>query len=370
MLKRMLAIAAAVPCAVIPARGQAPAPGLDSMITAYAREHGFNGTVLVQDGGRIRFHRAFGVAERAFRTPADTATRYRVASITKLFTSVLVLQLVQEGKLALETPIRGYLPGYPGAGADRVTIHQLLNHTSGIENFDREVTSFQQALANGVEQYQKPHTTDALLRRCCGGPLATQPGAAFSYNNADYIVLGKIIERVTGKRFDQVLNERILHPLGLRNTGMLRQDTVMEKLASTYFYRDDTRTLINDLPVYIENWYAAGAMYSTTSELLTFANAVFAGERLLNAEMRGRLLAPGLDDYGYGLWSYTFRRNGREYRVAKRPGSIMGANAVLYRLVDGDATIVLLANTNQADLDVFAQRIANRLVDLRAAERR
>ncbi|HEU4556456.1 MAG TPA: serine hydrolase domain-containing protein [Longimicrobium sp.] len=367
MLKRMLAIAAALPCAATPAHSQAPAPGLDSLITAYAREHGFNGTVLVQDGGRIRLHRSFGLAERAFRTPADTATRYRVASITKLFTSVLVLQLVQEGKLALQTPIHAYLPDYPGAGADRITIHQLLNHTSGIANFDREVTSFQQAIENGIEQYQKPHTTDALLRRCCSGPLVSQPGAAFSYNNSDYIVLGKIIERVTGKRFGEVLSERILRPLGLRNTGMLRQDTVMEGLASTYFFRDDTRTLINDLPVYIENWYAAGGMYSTTSDLLTFANALFGSERLLNTQMRGRLLAPGLDDYGYGLWSYTFRRNGREYRVAKRPGSIMGANAVLYRLADFDTTIVLLANTNQADLDVFAQRIANHFVDRRAA---
>lgn len=296
MLKRMLAIAALVPYAAIPARGQALAPGLDSLVIAYAREHSFNGTVLVQDGGHIRLHRAFGVAERAFHTPADTATRYRVASITKLFTSVLILQLVQEGKLALETPIRGYLPDYPGAGADRVTIHQLLNHTSGIANFDREVTSYQQAIANGIEQYQKPHTTDALLRRCCSGPLVSQPGVAFSYNNSDYIVLGKIIERVTGKRFGEVLSERILRPLGLRDTGMLRQDTVMEGLASTYFYRDDTRTLVNDLPVYIENWYAAGGMYSTTSDLLNFADALFGSERLLNAEMRTRLLAPGLDD--------------------------------------------------------------------------
>jgi len=227
------------------------------------------------------------------------------------------------------------------------------------------VTSFQQAIENGIEQYQKPHTTDAMLRRCCSGPLATPPGAVFGYNNADYIVLGKIVERVTGKPFDAALTERILAPLGLRNTGMLRQDTILDRLASTYFFRDDTKTLINDLPVYMQNFYAAGGMYSTTSDLLVFADALFGGERLLNAEMRRRLLTPGLEDYGYGLWSYTFRRNGREYRVAKRPGSIMGANAVLYRLVDENTTILLLGNTNLTNLDIFAQRIANRLVDLR-----
>lgn len=281
MLKLALATLAAVLATAVPAWGQAPAAGLDSMISAFAREKGFNGTILVQDGGRVRFHRSFGVAERAFGTPADTSTRYKVASITKLFTSVLVLQLAQEGKVRLDAPIRGYLPDYAGAGADRVTIHHLLNHTSGIENFDRAVTSYQQAIESGIEQYQKPHTPDALLRRCCSGPLATQPGAAFSYNNADYIVLGKIVERVTGKPFDAVLRERITEPLGLRSTGMLRHDTVLDRLASTYFYRDDTRTLVNDLPMYVENWYAAGGMYSTTSDLLVFANALFGGDRLL-----------------------------------------------------------------------------------------
>ncbi|HYH80518.1 MAG TPA: serine hydrolase domain-containing protein [Longimicrobium sp.] len=131
MLKPALATFAALLATAAPARGQAPAAPLDSMINAFAREQNFNGTILVQDGGRVRFHRGFGLAERAFRVPADTATRYRVASITKLFTSVLVLQLAQEGKVRLGAPIHTYLPDYPGPAAAPVTIHQLLNHTSG-----------------------------------------------------------------------------------------------------------------------------------------------------------------------------------------------------------------------------------------------
>ncbi|HEU4882028.1 MAG TPA: serine hydrolase domain-containing protein [Longimicrobium sp.] len=334
---------------------------LDSMIHAYAREHDFSGTILVARSGQALYRGSFGVAERAFGTPADDSTRYRVASITKLFTSVLVLQLHQEGRLDVNATIGTYLPDYPGQGADRVTLHQLLNHTSGLENFDRE-QSFQEAVENGLERYQKPHTTDALLARCCSGPLAGEPGAAFNYNNADYIVLGKVIERVTGKPYTQVLEERILRPLGLRETGMMRYNTILPRLASTYFYPDDTGKGIPDLPVYWENWYAAGGMYSTAPDLLVFADALFGGDRLLGEDARRRLLAPALDEYGYGLWSYSFERGGRRYRVAKRPGSIMGSNAVLYRLLDLDATIILLANTNRADLDQFAQRIANVLV--------
>jgi D-alanyl-D-alanine carboxypeptidase len=344
-----------------PAVAQTGGAELAAMIGEYAREHDFNGTILVQDSGGVRFHGSFGVAERAFGVPADTTTRYRVASITKLFASALVMQLHQEGRLHVDSTIARYLPDYPGEGADRVTLHQLLNHTSGIENFDRE-QSFQEAVDNGIERYQKPHTTDALLARCCSGKLVGEPGAAFSYNNADYIVLGKIIERVAGKPYEQVLEERILRPLGMNDTGMLRHDAVLPRLASTYFFRPDTRTLMVDLPMYPENWYAAGAMYSTTRDVLTFADALFGGGRLLRPESLARLLAPGQDEYGYGLWSYSFTRNGTRHRVAKRPGSIMGANAVLYRLLDRGTTIILLANTNRTDLDEFAQRIANHLV--------
>ncbi|HYR09947.1 MAG TPA: serine hydrolase domain-containing protein [Longimicrobium sp.] len=343
-----------------PASAQPAAP-LDSLIGAYVREHDFSGTILVQRGGQGLYRRSFGVAERAFGTPADDSTRYRIASITKLFTSVLVLQLHQEGRLDVNATIGTVLPDYPGEGADRVTIHQLLNHTSGLENFDRE-RSFQEAVENGIERYQKPHTSDALLARCCGGRLAGEPGAAFAYNNADYIVLGKIIERVTGKPYAQVLEERILRPLGMRDTGMMRYDTILPRLASTYFYPDDTGKGIPDLPVYWENWYAAGGMYSTAADLRVFADALFGGDRLLGEDARQRLLTPALDEYGYGLWSYSFERGGRRYRVAKRPGSIMGVNTVLYRLLDQDATIILLANTNRADLDELAQRIANVLV--------
>ena len=342
-----------------PASAQPAGPDLAAAIDGYAREHDFNGTILVHDGGRVVYHRSFGLAERAFGVPADNATRYRIASITKLFTAALVLQLHQEGKVRLDGTIRTYLPGYPGEGGDRVTVHHLLSHTSGIENFDR-VKSLQEALERGVEPYQKPHTTDALLRYCCSGRLAHEPGSAFAYNNADYVVLGKIVEQVTGRTYEEALSERILGPLGMRDTGMLRQDAIVPRLASTYFRRDDTRTLINDLPVYMENWYAAGAMYSTATDLLAFAGALFGGT-LLKPESLGRMLQPGMDDYGYGLWSYSFAHGGRRHRVAKRPGSIMGANTVLYRLLDRNATVILLGNTNLADLDELAQRIGEML---------
>ena len=343
-----------------PAAAQ-PAPSLGATINAFARTHDFSGTILVRERGYTRYSRAFGLADRANAVPAAMNTRYRVASITKLFTSVLILQLAQEGRLDLNAPLRAALPDYPGGGADRVTVRQLLNHTSGIAQWDR-VGSYQEGFRDGIENYQRPLSPEALLARCCSGPLAREPGRTFEYNNADYFVLGRIVERLTGKSLEAALAERILRPLGLDGTGMAHWDRIVERLAPTYFWRDDTRTLIAEMPVYWENFYAAGDIYSTAADLALFADALYGGDRLLRADMRQQLLTPGLDDYGYGLWSYSFTRAGRTWRVAKRPGSIMGANAVLYRLLDRGITIVILANTNRADLDVFAQRIAEALV--------
>jgi D-alanyl-D-alanine carboxypeptidase len=354
---RIAAGLVALAVAVSPVQAQRP---LARAIEAFARTSDFSGTILVREHGRTLHSQSFGLADRAFAVPAAADTRYRVASITKLFTAVLILQLVQEGRLDLDAPLRAALPDYPGGGADRVTIHQLLNHTSGLAQWDR-IASYQEAVANGIETYQRPLTPEALLARCCSGPLAREPGRTFDYNNADYFVLGRIVERLIGKSFEAALTERILAPLGLRGTFMAHWDTILPRLAPTYFWRDDLRVLVSDLPVYWENGYAAAGMISTAPDLAAFADSLYGG-RLLRPEMLRRLLTPGLDDYGYGLWSYSFTRNGRTYRVAKRPGSVMGANAVLYRLLDRDSTIILLANTNRADLDVFAQRIAEALI--------
>jgi D-alanyl-D-alanine carboxypeptidase len=334
---------------------------ISAAIEAYIAGRGFNGTILVVDQGREILHSGFGLADRSFAVPADRNTRYRVASITKLFTAVLVLQLQQEGRLRLDDVVRRHLPDFPGEGGGRITIRQLLNHTSGLRQFDA-VASYQEAFAKGMSQYQRPLSPSELLTLCCAGASARAAGEAFDYNNADYIVLGRIIERLTGQSYEDALAARILRPLGLGDTGMMRWDRPLERLAPSYFFRDDTNTLINDMPVYWENWYAAGGMYSTTSNLRVFAEALYGG-RLLDRASLEALLTPGLDDYGLGLWSYSFERGGRRWRVAKRPGSIMGANSVLFRLIDRDATIILLANTNRTDLDAFAQRIAELIVE-------
>lgn len=353
----------AVPLVLILLFGGAPAhAGVpDSFIDGHAKKHRFSGSIAIRRDRRIVFEKSYGQADIAFEVANSPRTTYRIASITKLFTAVLVMQLHEQGRIDLDKPIRHYLPDYAGAGADTVTIHQLLNHTSGIAGME-QVASAEDAISKGMPVYQLPHTSDQLLERHASGPLVESPGSTFAYNNADYVVLGKVIERVSGQPFDRVLGERILKPLGMTHSGMLRQGDIVKRLAATYFFRSDLGALANDLPVYAENWYAAGAMYSTLADLLAFSDALFEA-RLVGRESLARMFAPGLDDYGYGLWSYAMTINGKPHAVVKRPGRIMGAQSQLFHMFDPPITIVILGNTDSTDLDEFVAAIARRMVD-------
>lgn len=354
----ILSIALLWPAAAA-AQTPAVAPAIDAFVADYARAHDFSGTVLIARDGRTEYLGSFGLADLAFRVPNTARTRYKIASITKSFTAVLILQLRDQGRLDLERRIGDYLPDYRGEGAHRVTLRQLLNHSSGLANLDT-VKDAQTAIRDGLPVYQLPHSSDALLSQYCGGKLAAEPGTAFDYNNCDYIVLGKIVERVTGQTYERALRERILQPLGLADTGLLRQDRVVERLAETYFAREERGPMTPDLPAYPENWYAAGAMYSSAQDLAKFADALYDG-RLLSADSLRRMLDPGLDDYGYGLWSYRMKIGGRELWVAKRPGQIMGARSQLLRVIEPRISVVILGNAGSADLDEFAAQIARRV---------
>jgi CubicO group peptidase (beta-lactamase class C family) len=273
----------------------------------------------------------------------------------------LILQLVEQGKIDLNKTIKAYLPDYKGEAGDRVTVHQLLNHTSGMENIDR-VPSLEYVIKNGFPLYQMPHTSDQILEEFCSQKLAREPGKSFDYNNADYIVLGKIIERIYGQTYEQVLREKLLQPLKMRDSGMLYQKDIIENLADTYFYRDDTKVLTRDLPFYTENLYAAGGMYSTVGDILKFSDALF-GFKLLKKETLERMFTSGLDEYGYGVWVYNdYKINGKNYKLIKRPGSNMGTQSMLFHVLGANTTIIILANTGTTNMDVFAAELAKQVV--------
>ncbi len=330
-------------------------PTLEQFIDTYAAGQHFSGTVLVHSSGKVDLVRSFGLADRAFDIPNTPQTRYWIASITKLFTASLIMRLHEQGRIDLDATIQAYLPDYRGAASDKVTLRQLLHHTSGIDNPDK-VQNFEQAMREGMPMYMTPMTIDDIVSRYCSGALVHEPGKVFDYNNAEYIILGKIIEQRTGKAFADVLDESILRPLGMKNTGMLGGGRIVAKLAPTYLMRPGSGVLTDDFPVFPENWFAAGSMYSTAGDLLRFAEGLFGG-KVISSESLDQLIQPGLDDYGFGVWSYDVTIAGKSHHVIKRPGRIMGAQTQLYHVMSPDLTIILLANTGSTDLDEFASEI-------------
>ncbi|MFY9463830.1 MAG: serine hydrolase domain-containing protein [Sediminibacterium sp.] len=334
---------------------------VDLFIDSFVANNNFNGTILIEKKGKITYSKSFGFANFPFKIPNTFDTRYRVASITKAFTAVLILQLYEQGKIDLNKTITAYLPDYKGVAGNIVTVKELLNMTSGMKNMD-DGLSLEQVLKNGMPQYQTPNTSDEMLTKFCNDTLVTKPGTVFDYNNADFIILGKIIERVTSKTYEDNLQEKILRPLQMVNSGLLSQEAIIAKLADTYFYREDFKMLSNDLPVYWGNWYAAGAMYSTAGDILKFANALF-NAKLLKQETLHQMFASGLGEYGFGVWVYKdYEINHRMYTIVKRPGSIMGAQAMLFHILEDDSTIIILCNTGTVSLDNLAARIADKII--------
>ncbi len=193
---------------------------LSDAIRDYAQQHNFAGSVRVQENGKVIYQHSFGVADRAFDVPVNDETEFKVASITKAFTAVVVLQLTEEGRIDLNKTINAYLPTYSGEAGDRATVRNLLNHTSGMQNLDAGLTSYEEALKTGIVHYQLPCTSDQLISKFCSEKLVHEPGKVFDYNNAEYFVLGKIVEAVSGKRFDK---SAAAHPAtaGMKDTAWL-----------------------------------------------------------------------------------------------------------------------------------------------------
>jgi len=144
---------------------------------------------------------------------------------------------------------------------------------------------------------------------------------------------------------------------------MLTQNTIINGLANTYFYRNDIKKLVPDLPAYIENWYASGAMYSTVDDILKFSNALFGG-KLLKPETLKQMFSSGLGEYGLGVWVYLdYKINNKMYTIIKRPGSIMGAQAMLFHILEDDSTIIILSNTGTVNMDDFAAKLADKIME-------
>ena len=260
----------------------------------------FNGTALVAENGKVIYKGAFGPANIEWNIPNTPDTKFRLGSITKQFTATVILQLVEQGKIKLDAKLTDYLPEYRKDTGDKVTIHHLLTHTSGIPSYTSQSGFFENVSRN-------PYKVDEFVKKYASGDLEFEPGSKYTYNNSGYFLLGAIIERVTGKPYEQVLKANIFDPVGMTNTGYDHHDTLIPKRASGYRKTPDGYTNAPYLDMSIP--YAAGSLYSTVEDLLVWDQALYT-DKLLSAQSKALMYKPFLDEYGYG-WVITKRRSSR-----------------------------------------------------------
>lgn len=315
----------------------------------YHNNQNFHGVMLVASNGAIDYLSRIGIANRQNETAITTKTKFKIASITKTFTALMILKLREENKIDLAATIGKYLPEYQGEAKSKASIHHLLTYSSGIPNCEGDA---------GIEVYQSQLTVDDFITKHCSGNLEFEPGKQFNYNNADYIILGRIIEKITGKSFGQNLHEMILDPLEMRDTDMLSNKDIISGLADTYNYDDSTKLFYRDAPMYIENYFASGAMYSTAEDLLKFDQGIF-NYKLLTKKSVDLMLTPYPELYGvaYGFWVTENTYGTKTFLAANRQGSIWGANADWLHLINENKTFIVLSNINATNLPALTEQL-------------
>jgi len=310
----------------------------------------FNGSALIAENGKVVYKGAFGMANMEWNIPNTPDTRFRLGSITKQFTATATLQLVEQGKIKLDGKITDYLPDYRKDTGDKVTIHHLLTHTSGIPSYTGQPGFFENVSRN-------PYKVDEFVKKYASGNLEFEPGSKFSYNNSGYFLLGAIIERVTGKPYEQVLKENIFDPLGMKNSGYDRHATIIPKRASGYSKTPDG--YINAVYLDMSIPYAAGSLYSTVEDLYLWDQALYA-DKVLSAQSKALMYKPFLENYAYG-WAVTnasFKQNDQPVQVITHDGGINGFTTTIIRFPTEKNLIVMLDNTGSGYLNRLSDSIA------------
>ena len=321
----------------------------------------FNGTVLVAEEGEVILKKGYGYADIELAVENEPDTKFRIGSLTKQFTAMLIMQLVEENKIELDLPLTVYLLDYRKDTGDRVTIHNLLTHTSGIPNY-ADIPGF------WSDSIRNHFTFDKLLYECCAGDLEFEPGSDIRYSNSNYVILGAIIENITGMKYEDALRKRIFEPLGMENTGVDDHTRIIENRAAGYARR--IYGLINASYIHMANFFAAGAMYTTVEDLFIWDQALYTN-KLLGDKYKKKMFTPFLGDYAYGWGVYKVSIGGTQglddcedsVKIISHSGGITGFSSTIHRFVEDKHTIILFDNTGSSVLSDIARAIRNILYD-------
>lgn len=297
---------------------------LDAAIEPYVTANQFMGSVLVVRDGQVLLDKGYGVADVEAKTPITPTTRFYIGSITKQFTAALILRLEERGKLSTTDPIGAYVPDLPAAWRP-IRLQDLLSHTSGIPEF----TSLPLVFAAAT----RPTKPDRIIDFIRDRPLEFPVGSRYGYSNSNYVLLGMVLERVSGKAYADLIQDEIFTPLQMLSTRF--DDQPGNTKGYTY-----SPTGMHTPQAFDISWaYAAGGISSTTSDLFRWQQALFGGKVLSPASL-AKMMTPHKDGYGFGLVIHTDRDN----PFIDHSGQLPGFNSTMAWYPDRRVSVIILEN--------------------------
>ncbi len=304
---------------------------VDRLIEPLVRDNLISGTVLIGKGDRILFQKGYGPANREWDMANSGDTVFRLGSVSKQFTAMGILILAEEGKIRLDDPLSKYIEGFPNG--DRIPLHTLLNHTSGVANYN-QIKEYGEMLIRDM-------SIDQVIDWFKNEPPVGGPGEKFSYSNSGYVLLAAVIEKVSGRKYEEFLNEKIFKPLKMERTGQDVFEHLVRHRADGYACYDGE--IINAPYRNLPFTSGAGSLCSTVEDLFKWTRGVL-DHKVIGAELSEKMFTPGQGNYGYG-W-FIRERFGR--KLMEHAGAINGFGTQVQLFPQDDVVVISLYNFESA----------------------
>ncbi|HCZ35625.1 MAG TPA: hypothetical protein DHV26_06815 [Cytophagales bacterium] len=321
---------------------------LNELLQTYNMLNTFNGSAMVIYKGEVLLNTGYGIKNVQDKSKAYSTTIYQLGSVTKQFTATVILKLEKQKKLNINDPISKYIPEI--LDSNKISIYHLLTHTSGIYNYTDDGDFMQNKL-------EKPISKAEIIKIINSHPVEFKAGTKMKYSNSGYMLLGYIIEAVTGKKYEDVVREMIFTPLKMQNSGFDFAHLVNNQKATGYDYIRDgigKKTVMVDSTVS----FAGGAIYSNTEDLLKWHSALL-NKNFISESIKEKLFTPYLNDFGMGwVIDKFFEKKGVFHN-----GSIPGFTSNIYRIVDDNTCIILLNNIANRNIDTITKNLLCVLYD-------
>ena len=309
---------------------------LNAILQAAHQFFQFNGTVFITYQGTTLLNKGYGYRDLTTKAAADSNTIYQIGSITKGFTSTIIMHLKENGQLSLEDHLSDYITGIPNG--NKITIRQLLTHSSGMYDYTSDLEREDSAVIC------HPVPKERILRQFANQPLDFEPGTSYRYSNSGYFLLGMIIEKITGKSWEENVREEILTPLNMRHTGFDFNNLKDLDKAQGYQYYSEERSQA-DICWDSTVSYAAGSIYSDTKDMLKWAKAV-TNKSILSSQSWKEAFTVNRHGYGLGWEIDSIAGN----KVLGHNGGIPGFSSEMLIIPSKDLQIIILSNVHEGTI--------------------